>query len=215
MLVSFYEDPQPLLVNKRREAISSVLDTRVSIGARSYETTGFPLHKSHVDISFTARGETFVLELELYEALIHPNYQVLYSGLNGVEGTVYGLEHCYYKGKVSGYTNSWLAVHTCGGVLEGVVHIGPEGQEPAPGVESEEGRTFYLTSVRSKPEGSLEEVVKQVVYSSEDIATPKPVFQCGADHSDEKFTESMVRFIVFVFVFFLFLSQPDDPPLEG
>lgn len=176
------------MVNKKREVISDIFDTRVDKVTRTIHA--HPVHKRHVDVSFTAKGNELVLELELYEDLLNPEtYHVIFGGAhNEQERIVYGVEHCYYKGKVSGNDNSWLAVSTCTGVLEGMVHVGnPDKKRSLAGVETEDGVTYFLTATRKREHLKEGESARHIVYTADDVAGEKPVFQCGVDHEHEGF----------------------------
>jgi len=166
--------------------ISDVLDTRVLTRGRS--ATGHPLHRPRVDISLTAFGQDLLLELELFTDLIHPDYHVIYGGPEDPTADVaYGLEHCFYRGRVNGMENSWLAVHTCGGAMEGVVYLGPDGVPVNPGDKDagDEGLSLHITSTKTRSQRAAGEPAQHLVYRSQDIAGEKPVFECGAgdDHN--------------------------------
>jgi len=115
---------KPVQVDRKRTILQGNVDTRVHDRRKS--STGHFLHQSNVNLFFTAFNKEYYVEMELFEDLIHPDYQEYYGNMVlGGAGTTYtvksGLEMCYYRGMVQGDVDSWLALSTCNGELNGVI----------------------------------------------------------------------------------------------
>lgn len=104
----------PMELDVRRNVVAEGVDTR-EVNKRSYH--GHQLHRRNVDYSLQLFGRDLLLQLELYEDLIHPRYQLVVQTSENVMNVTNGVEHCYYKGAVVGEPYSLVAISTCNGFV--------------------------------------------------------------------------------------------------
>ncbi|XP_064465637.1 zinc metalloproteinase-disintegrin-like EoMP06 [Ornithodoros turicata] len=104
-----------------------------------------------VEISFSAFGEHYVLDLRMKQGLLPSRYFEKHHQ-NDSSVIIYPMQkstrHCYYGGTVKGWPNSWVAVSTCNG-LSGVMHDGKEAHYIHP--SSSEHWLFKASKLKVKP----------------------------------------------------------------
>lgn len=108
------------------------------------------IHMQDTEISFSFKGQKFVLVLSLNEGLIPSGFSYTYFNKDGREITEkvkgHHLNNCYYHGYVKGVNGTSVVANTCNG-LRGTIFVGKEVWEMAPIDESNLMHLVYKPAV--------------------------------------------------------------------